>query len=316
MKISCRHLWGWRAMFVNWQAWKDGEELEPNSRERVTIVPVSDEQLISGEGVSPMERLRGMMHRLRAPGGCPWDAEQTHESLIPNLIEEAYEVAEAIRSGERGLMVEELGDLLLQPVFHAELGAERGDFDLDDVATIICEKLVRRHPHVFGESRVEGTEGVLKQWEKIKDAEKGEKKAHYLDGMPQALPALMRAQKIQKKVAKVGFDWTELEGVLEKVKEEVGEVEEVVRSQALASGEPVVEQVGKMGEEIGDLLFAVVNLARKSGYDAEDLLARANDKFVKRFTEVEAGLAGKGQTLEEATLDDMEAEWSAAKTAS
>jgi MazG family protein len=189
---------------------------------------IDDGVLISGDGIGPVERLRGIMHRLRAPGGCPWDAEQTHESLIPNLIEEAYEVAEAIRTGETGLMVEELGDLLLQPIFHAELGAERGDFDLDDVATAISEKLVRRHPHVFGESGVEGTEGVLKQWEEIKDLEKGDGKAHYLDGMPVALPALMRAQKIQKKVAKVGFDWAEAGEVLAKVKEEVGEVEGVV----------------------------------------------------------------------------------------
>ncbi|MEM7147677.1 MAG: nucleoside triphosphate pyrophosphohydrolase [Verrucomicrobiota bacterium] len=268
-----------------------------------------DERLISGEGLSPVDRLRGIMHRLRAPGGCPWDAEQTHESLIPNLIEEAYEVAEAIRSGEEGMMVEELGDLLLQPIFHAELGAERGDFDLDDVATAICEKLVRRHPHVFGERGVEGTEGVLKQWEQIKDAEKegkGSGKAHYLDGMPVALPALMRAQKIQKKVAKVGFDWAEAGEVLAKVKEEVGEVEAEVSGQKSEGGEA-------LGEEIGDLLFAVVNLARKSGLDAEELLARANDKFVERFVRVEAGLAAKGRSLEEASLEEMEAEWGEAK---
>jgi MazG family protein len=277
-----------------------------------------DAELISGEGMTPVERLRGIMHRLRAPGGCPWDAEQTHESLIPNLIEEAYETAEAIRTGDTGLVVEELGDLLLQPIFHAELGSETGAFDLDDVATAISEKLVRRHPHVFGESGVEGTEGVLKQWEQIKDLEKGDGKAHYLDGMPVALPALMRAQKIQKKVAKVGFDWVEVGEVLAKVKEEVGEVEEVIGekysviSEQYSEGGSEEEKV-RLAEEMGDLLFAVVNLARMSGLDAEEVLARANDKFVGRFVKVEEGLLGKGKSLEEATLEEMEAEWERVK---
>ena len=262
---------------------------------------MGDGPLISGEGLAPLERLKRIMHRLRAPGGCPWDAEQSHESLIPNLIEEAYETAEAIRSGDREHLVEELGDLLLQPVFHAELAEEAGLFTLDDVATAISEKLVRRHPHVFGETVVDGTSGVLTQWEEIKDAEKGESKKHFLDAVPLALPGLMRAQKIQKKVAKVGFDWEELAQVFEKIREEVDEVGEV-----LGDNE-------KLGEEIGDLLFAVVNLARKSGMDAEEVLAAANEKFIGRFAKVEESLNSEGKSLKEASLEEMEAAWQNAK---
>lgn len=260
-----------------------------------------DAALISGEGLAPVERLRRIMHRLRAPGGCPWDAEQTHASLIPNLIEEAYETAEAIRNGDMEHLEEELGDLLLQPIFHAELASERGAFDLDSIATTISEKLVRRHPHVFGESAVDGTQGVLTQWEEIKDAEKGDKKKHYLDGVSKALPSLMRAQKIQKKVAKVGFDWENAAQVLEKIREEIDEVEEVLGDRE------------KSSEEIGDLLFAVVNLARAEGMDAEELLARANEKFVGRFVKVEEALAVDGKSLKEASLKEMEAAWQAAK---
>ena len=257
--------------------------------------------MISGEGLAPIARLQRIMHRLRAPGGCPWDAEQTHESLIPNLIEEAYETAEAIREGEREHLVEELGDLLLQPIFHAELAEEAGLFNLDDVATAISEKLVRRHPHVFGESVVGDTEGVLNQWEEIKDAEKGDTKKHYLDAVPVALPQLMRAQKIQKKVAKVGFDWNELEQVFAKVREEVEEVSEVLGEKE------------RLGEEIGDLLFAIVNLARKSGMDAEELLSQANEKFIGRFAKVEARLVAEGKGLKESSLEEMEAAWEKVK---
>ncbi len=264
-------------------------------------VRAGDRELISGNGLAPMERLRRIMHRLRGPGGCPWDAEQTHESLIPNLIEEAYETAEAIRGGEREHLVEELGDLLLQPVFHAELAEEAGLFNLDDVATAISEKLVRRHPLVFGECVVVKTVGVLSQWEEIKDAEKEESKKHFLDAVPRALPELMRAQKIQKKVAKVGFDWEGVSEVFAKVREEVEEVGEVL------------EKEEQLGEEIGDLLFAVVNLARKAGMDAEELLGRANEKFIERFAQVEAALAAGGKGLKEATLEEMEAAWQAAK---
>lgn len=261
----------------------------------------------------PVDRLRAIMHRLRAPGGCPWDAEQTHESLLPHLIEEAYEVAEAVRSGDRDAIVDELGDLLLQPVFHAEIASERGDFDLDTVARAIGDKLIRRHPHVFGESRVEDATDVLRQWDRIKRAEKGEDSASneppkpYLGRANEGLPALVNAAKLQKKAARVGFDWPDgdLTPVLGKIREETDEV-----AGALASGE-----AGRVAEEIGDLLFAVVNLARKQRMEPELLLHHANAKFVRRFQAVERRLRDQGLSLEAASLEQMDAAWEAEKQA-
>ncbi len=259
----------------------------------------------------PVDRLRAIMHRLRAPGGCPWDAEQTHESLLPHLIEEAYEVAEAIRGGDRDAIVDELGDLLLQPVFHAEIASETGAFDLDDIAAAIGDKLIRRHPHVFGDSEVDDAAHVLRQWDEIKQAEKGartsvtEKLEPYVRKANDGLPALMSATKIQKRVAKVGFDWPDGDPspVLEKIREETDEVTE-----ALASGD-----AGRVAEEIGDLLFSVVNLARKQGLDAELLLHHANVKFVNRFRRVEETIHAGGKSLETSTLEEMDAAWDAAK---
>lgn len=247
-----------------------------------------------------LERLRAIMHRLRAPGGCPWDAEQTHESLIPNLIEEAYETVDTIRRGDREHLKEELGDLLLQVVFHSELASEDGAFDLDEVARGISDKLVRRHPHVFGESGVNTTDGVLAQWDEIKRAEKGDGEKPYLHGVGKGLPALLRAAKIQKKAAKVGFDWPEEAGVVDKIREEL---EEVVSA----------ENDERAAEEIGDLLFSVVNLARFRGLDPEVLMAAANTKFEERFGAMESFLKAAGSSLVEATLDEMEAAWQAAK---
>ena len=260
------------------------------------------------DSLPPMDRLRAIMHRLRAPGGCPWDAEQTHESLLPHLIEEAYEVAEAVRSGDRDAIVDELGDLLLQPVFHAEIASETGRFDFDDIATVISEKLIRRHPHVFGESKVEDADDVLRQWEEIKKDEKPSEKetAYHIEKSFDGLPALVSAAKLQKKAAKVGFDWPDTAPVVEKIREELAEVEA-----ELAAGDSE-----KLGEEIGDLLFAVVNLARKAKLDPELWLARANAKFVRRFREVERRLReDRGISLKEATLEEMDAEWDAAKAA-
>ncbi len=259
----------------------------------------------------PVDRLRAIMHRLRAPGGCPWDAEQTHESLLPHLIEEAYEVAEAVRSGDRDAIVDELGDLLLQPVFHAEIASESGAFDLDAIASAIGDKLIRRHPHVFGEAEVEDADHVLRQWDQIKQAEKGgqtsvsEKLEPYVKKANDGLPALMAATKIQKRVAKVGFDWPDgdLAPVLGKIREETDEVAE-----AIESGD-----ADRIADEIGDLLFAVVNLARKQNLEAELLLHHANGKFVKRFRQVEEALQEAGKTLEEATLEEMDAAWEVAK---
>lgn len=250
------------------------------------------------------------MHLLRAPGGCPWDAEQTHESLVRHLLEEAYEVADAVRSGTREDLIEELGDLLLQPVFHAEIAAERGDFDLDDVARAISEKLIRRHPHVFGTADAATSDAVLTQWEAIKATEKsadataGPPGGYLVKSGNDGQPALMAAAKIQRKVASVGFDWEDPAPVLEKVREEVDEV-----AAALAEGE-----ADQIGEEIGDLLFAVVNLARKTGHEAELLLDAANRKFVRRFRAVEDRLQLEGITIKDAGLDRMEAAWIAVKS--
>ena len=249
---------------------------------------------------SAISRLRRIMHQLRSPGGCPWDIEQTHESLIPNVIEEAYETAAAIRSGVHEDMEEELGDLLLQVVFHAELGSETGAFDFDSICDAISDKLVRRHPHVFGDSAVDTTDGVLRQWDEIKAQEKGDKSVRYLDKVGEGFPSLLRAKEIQKKVAKVGFDWDNVRDVLAKVHEELNEVEVELEAGDFA----------RLEEEIGDLLFAVTNLGRKAGIDAESALAAANEKFMARFHKVEESL---GERFGEATLEEMDMEWERAK---
>jgi MazG family protein len=255
------------------------------------------------EEADALTKLRAVVHRLRAPGGCPWDQEQTHESLIPHVLEEAYEVADAIRSGDPVLMCEELGDLLLQAVLHAEIASETGAFDLDRMAEGLTEKLIRRHPHVFGESNAETSEAVLQQWDAIKRAEKGHQNEGYLHGVGSGLPGLMRAQKLQKKAARVGFDWPEMGPVVGKVREELAEVEE-----AILGGELV-----KVEEEIGDLLFSVVNLARKAGVQAEAVMAAANEKFMRRFHAMERRLEEDGVSLEEASLDVMDAAWDEVK---
>ncbi len=252
-----------------------------------------------------MERLRAIMHRLRAPGGCPWDAEQTHGSLVTNLIEEAYETVDAIQRCDMKHLEEELGDLLLQVIFHSELAEEAGHFNLDDVARGIAEKLVRRHPHVFGDSGVNTSDAVLQQWDEIKRGEKGTTEEPYLHCVGKGLPALLRASKLQKKAAKVGFDWPTQCGVLAKIREEVQELEAAVDEQDLAA----------VDEELGDLLFSVVNLARFRKLDPEIVMAAANEKFERRFNEMERRLKEKGKSLEEATASEMDDEWEAAKKA-
>lgn len=276
---------------------------------------------VPSEDLPPLERLQAIMHLLRAPGGCPWDAEQTHESLVKHGIEEAYEVAEAVLSGDRDAIVDELGDLLLQPVFHAEIASEAGRFDLDDVARAICEKLVRRHPHVFGDTVAEDAGSVLRQWEEIKDLEKSANGAgedpgtEARDGKPagrqsrigkanEGIPALMAAHKLQNRASRFGFDWPSAEPVLGKIREEVDEVAEVL------DGRPNEA----LAEEIGDLLFAVVNLARKSGFDSELLLRGANRKFVARFEQMEAILEDSEVDLEKASLEEMDRAWEKAKS--
>jgi MazG family protein len=251
-----------------------------------------------------LERLRAIMHRLRAPGGCPWDAEQSHLSLVPNLIEEAYETVDAIQRGDHADLAEELGDLLLQVVFHSELAEEGGRFTLDTVARGICDKLVRRHPHVFGDSALPDSDAVLRQWDAIKRGEKGHEEKPYLHGTGNGLPALLRAVKLQKKAAKIGFDWPDQAGVAAKLSEEVEELHAALRNDDAAA----------VAEEMGDVMFSLVNLARFRKLDPELLMAAANAKFEARFAAVEQALKARGMTLEEATLDDMEAEWLAAKT--
>ncbi|MCW1883286.1 nucleoside triphosphate pyrophosphohydrolase [Luteolibacter flavescens] len=250
-----------------------------------------------------VERLRAIMHRLRAPGGCPWDAEQTHGSLVSNLIEEAYETVDAIQRNDLPHLQEELGDLLLQVVFHSELAEESGNFDMDDVARGISDKLVRRHPHVFATSQAATSDAVLQQWDEIKRSEKGTEAEAYLHGTGKGLPALLRASKLQKKAAKIGFDWPTQTGVLAKIREEVLEVEAAVDAQDL----PAVD------EEIGDLLFSVVNLLRFRKMDPEVVLAAANDKFERRFGEMEKRLKAAGISLEDATADQMDDAWEEAK---
>jgi nucleoside triphosphate diphosphatase len=247
--------------------------------------------------------LCAIVAKLRAPGGCPWDREQTHLSILPQLIEEAYEVVEAARSGNVPHFREELGDLLLHVVMHSEIAREAGAFTIEEVAAEVTEKLIRRHPHVFGQSDARDTGAVLKQWEAIKHAEKKETHAHYLDSLPVALPALMRAQKAQKKAARMNFDWTELDDVVAKVDEEVAEVKEAMRDQDDKA----------VADEIGDLFFAVVNLARKTGSDAETLLQEATSKFVRRFNRVEEELKKGGKELGQADLSELDEIWNRIK---
>jgi MazG family protein len=247
---------------------------------------------------STFNRLCDIVARLRAPGGCPWDREQTHESLLPATIEEAYEVAEAARAKNNAHFREELGDLLLLVVMHAEIAREAGQFSIDQVVTEVTEKLIRRHPHVFGESNARDSGAVLKQWEAIKREEKKTDR-HYLASLPAALPALMRAQKAQSKVARVNFDWTELREVIAKVEEELTELKGAIAG----------EDRTAIKDELGDLLFAIVNLARKSKLDAESALQSATDKFVTRFNRLEDELRARGKRLGEADLAEMNEIW-------
>lgn len=255
--------------------------------------------------IRPIDRLCAIMHRLRSPGGCPWDAEQTHESIIPNLIEEAYETVDAIQRSDFEHLKEELGDLLLQVVFHSEIAAQTGNFTLDDVAAGISEKLVRRHPHVFSDAAAETSDAVLLQWDEIKRSEKGAEAEAYLHNVGKGLPALMRAAKLQKKAAKVGFEWPDQSNVIAKIHEELAEVETAINQQAS----------GSIAEEMGDLLFSVINLARVQGLDPEVTLASANAKFEKRFEMMEKQLIELGTPLGSAHAKQLQAAWTYAKLA-
>lgn len=253
-----------------------------------------------------MNRLVAIMDRLLAPGGCPWDREQTLETLRPFLVEETYEVIDALGRNDVAGHCEELGDLLMQVVFHAAIRRAEGAFDFDAVANAISDKLVRRHPHVFGDATgVTTPDQVLVQWDEIKRAEKaaaGAPKGRILDGVPPG-PALVRAQKIGSKAGKVGFDWPGWEGSFAKIEEEVGELGAAARSADGAASH----------RELGDLLFAVVNLARKLGIDAETALIDATRRFQHRFAFVEDRLSERGKTPQSSTLDEMDALWGDAK---
>lgn len=253
---------------------------------------------------SGFDRIMNIMRRLRAPGGCPWDAEQTHDSLKRYLLEEAYEVIEAIDGRDDQLLQEELGDLLLQPVFHAAIAEERGAFTIDQVFETLADKLIRRHPHVFGDLEIVDSQAQVANWEKIKQEEKGAERRSALSGVPSHLPALLKAQKITEKASRVGFDWTAVDQVMAKVQEELIEFEE-----ALAQGNQE-----RMEAELGDLLFAITNLGRFLSLDTEEALRKTICRFQTRFSHIEDTIHARGGTLPETSLDEMEALWQEAKT--
>ena len=251
------------------------------------------------------ERLLEIMVRLRSPEGCPWDREQTRTSLKPFLLEEAYEVLEAIEASDTRGIEEELGDLLFQVVFHAEVARERGDFTMVGILQRLCDKMVSRHPHVFGDSSVSTAGEALSQWEAIKQrqAEQAGRRRSVIDGVPRALPSLLRAQRMQSKAARVHFDWPDAGAAWAKVHEEVAEA-----SRALVEGDQ-----RRIQDELGDVMFSVVNVARLSGIDAEEALSGAIEKFRRRFTDMEADLIAQGKSVGTVGQEEMERSWEAAK---
>ncbi|MBI5070541.1 MAG: nucleoside triphosphate pyrophosphohydrolase [Deltaproteobacteria bacterium] len=254
-----------------------------------------------------IERLLSIMARLRGPDGCPWDREQTLLTLRPYVLEETYEVLEAIEGGDPREHCEELGDLLLQIVFQAQLCEEAGQFAFADVADAISDKLVRRHPHVFGEAQVRDAEGVMRQWVALKKEEKARKGGgkSVLEGVPRDMPALARAERLTEKASRIGFDWPDASGARAKVAEELSEVDE-----AVASGDP-----RRIEEELGDLLFSVVNLSRKLAVPPEEALRNGIGRFIARFERVEAELERRGIPHGQATLEEMDRLWEEAKAA-
>lgn len=243
------------------------------------------------------EELTKIMDRLLGPDGCPWDREQNHQTLAKYLIEECYEVVEAIKSGDMEQLREELGDLLLQVVFHAALAEREGQFDFGQVADTVSNKMIHRHPHVFADLSLQTSGEVLEIWEGLK---KDEGKKTVLEGIPVMLPALMRAFKIQEKAARVGFDWPEVAGAMDKIKEEIEELAQAESSEELV-------------EEMGDVFFALVNVARMKHIEPEEALQATNDKFVRRFNYIEAAASRRGQDLNDMSLEEMDALWEESK---
>lgn len=270
------------------------------------LIMTEDEMINCRVPSRQLERAIAIMHRLRQPGGCPWDAEQTHDSIISNLIEECYECIDAIRAKDWGHMREELGDVLLQVLFHAELAGENpaAGYGINEIAMELGDKLVRRHPHVFSTSTVQDTDGVLLQWDAIKRQEHDIGDKPYLQDCGKGLPSLLRAFKLTKKVAKVGFDWDSHEGVVDKIREETDEVAQTL---------PLPDDDPHVAEELGDLLFTVVNLCRRRKVDPELALDAANRKFEGRFNAVESKLKEQGLTLQGASAEQMEAAWQEVK---
>jgi len=265
-----------------------------------------------------ISRLLEIMAALRTPGtGCPWDLEQDFSTIAPYTLEEAYEVADAIDRGDLDDLRDELGDLLLQVVFHSRMAEEAGEFAFGYVVEAITKKLIRRHPHVFGDAEARAAGSAKGMWDRIKAEEKAEKRAErlargrpgedhghgFLDSVPVGLPALVRAKKLQERAAKVGFDWKEAAPILDKIEEEIRELREAIAS----------HDRGSMSDEFGDVLFALVNFGRHAGIEAETALRGTNEKFRRRFHYVEAALNASGSSLETATLDDMETLWNQAK---
>jgi tetrapyrrole methylase family protein/MazG family protein len=265
---------------------------------------------MSGDRRAPgpaFEALVALIARLRGPGGCPWDREQTHRSLKPMTIEEAYEVLEAIDQGDDAHLAGELGDLLLQVVFHSQIAAEEGRFDVAQVVEQVAEKMVRRHPHVFGDQRADNSGQVLRNWEELKRAERAGKAdagGSMLDGVSPSVPAVMEAYQMTAKVSRVGFDWPDAGGALEKLEEEVAELRSAMRSGASPAA---------VAEEVGDLLFSAVNVARLLGEDPESAIKGANRKFRARFRYLEERLEERGRTPSQSTMDEMDALWREAK---
>lgn len=284
---------------------------QAKSARRQKTAPTRDTAALDAEKIGKLFiDLVNVQARLRAPGGCPWDREQTHETLRTYLIEETYEVLDAIESGSKEELAEELGDLLLQVLFHADLAREDKAFDLTDVITGIHDKMIRRHPHVFGNVKAETSGEVLKNWAQIKAQEKQKiqltsepKKTSVLDGVPRSLPALLEAFQISRRAAKVGFDWEEVDGIFEKISEEVAELKSALNPLDRAAVE----------DELGDLLFTVVNLSRFFGLDPEVTLKRSNRKFKQRFILMEADALARNVELSKLSQEQLEELWSTAK---
>ncbi len=255
-------------------------------------------------------RLVSIMAQLRSKGGCPWDIAQTHESIISCAIEEVHELMDAILAGDSQNMKEELGDVLMQVIFHSQMAQEAGNFSIKDVIEGICEKLIRRHPHVFGNVKAETPEKVKENWDQIKSLEKLQKSDCCLDGITRGIPPLIKAEKLQKKAAKVGFDWPNIQGPFSKVKEELHELYQEIKQQS----NPAKDNSEKLKEEFGDVIFSLVNVARHLKLDCTSVLEAANQKFYQRFKVMEALIRATGSQLTNLTLEEMDKYWDKAKS--